>query len=98
MVQFTPPGSACSIAFGKGLGGVTQSPVVGLHLVVADLEKAVGELRSRGIEVGDPFHYGPSGSQPGVDPNHADYASYAELADPDDNRWLLQEVAASGCR
>ena len=85
VVQFTPPGSNCSVAFGHGLGGVTESPVVGLHLVVSDLEAAVAELRSRGIEVGDPFHYGPGGPQDGVDPDHADYASYAELADPDDN-------------
>lgn len=92
VVQFTPPGSACSIIFGTGLGDVSAAPVVGLHLVVTDLERAVTELRERDIEVADPFHYGPSGPTAGVDPNHADYNSYAAFTDPDDNKWLLQEV------
>ena len=99
VVQFTPPGSSCSIGFGYGLGAVTASPVVGLHLVVPDLEAAVAEIQARGITVGDPFHYGPAGKVPGVDPNHADYASYTELTDPDGNSWLIQEVpsrAATG--
>jgi catechol 2,3-dioxygenase-like lactoylglutathione lyase family enzyme len=92
VVQFTPPGSGCSIAFGEGLGGVSRSPVVGMHLVVADLAAALEELGSRGIEIGAPFHYGRGGKQPGIDPAHADYGSYAELTDPDDNLWLIQEV------
>ena len=75
VVQFTPPGSDCSIAFGRGLGQTSRSPVVGMHLVVADLGAALDDLRGRGIEVGEPFHYGPEGRQPGIDPRHADYAS-----------------------
>lgn len=96
VVQFTPPGSDCSIAFGRGLGGVSEAPVVGLHLVVADLAAAVEHLRARGIELGDPFHYGYDGVTAGVHPDHLDYASYAELRDPDDNVWMLQEVPSRG--
>lgn len=92
VVQFTPPGSGCSIAFGKGLGDVTRSPVVGMHLVVADLNAALEEIAGRGIQVGEAFHYGPAGKEPGVHPDHPDYGSYAELEDPDGNLWLLQEV------
>lgn len=92
VVQFTPPGSGCSIAFGHGLGKVSQTPIVGMHLVVADLAAALDDFRARGIKVGEPFHYESEGKQPGIDPGHADYGSYAEFADPDNNIWLLQEV------
>ena len=92
IVQFTPPGSGCSIGFGRGLGGLTESPLIGLHLVVADLAAAVEALRSRGVEVGDPFHYGPSGPTEGVNPERIDYSSFASLTDPDGNSWVLQEV------
>ena len=98
VVQFTPPGSDASIAFGYGLGGVSQSPIVGLHLVVANLSAALEELRARGVEVGEPYHYGSGGKAPGVHPEHVDYASYAELSDPDGNLWLLQEIPSrSSC-
>lgn len=96
VVQFTPPGSDCSIVVGRGLGAMTATPVVGLHLVVADLAAAVDEVRGRGIEVGDPFYYGPAGMAPGIDPDHPDYASYAQFSDPDGNVWLLQEVPSRG--
>lgn len=92
IVQFTPPGSACSIAFGRGLGDVSASPIVGLHLVVADLAAALEDLTGRAVDVGEPFYFGPDGRSPGVDPSRTDYASYAELVDPDGNTWLLQEV------
>ena len=92
IVQFTPPGSDCSVAFGHGLSNVSQSPVVGLHLVVADLAGAIEDLRARGIPVEAPFFFGPEGRQPGIDPSHADFSSFAELIDPDGNVWLLQEV------
>lgn len=74
------------------MGEVSESPVVGMHLVVADLAAAIEDLEERGIQVGEPFHYGAAGKQAGIDPNHADYAPYAELLDPDHNVWLLQEV------
>jgi catechol 2,3-dioxygenase-like lactoylglutathione lyase family enzyme len=96
VVQFTPPGSGCSIAFGHGLGEVSQAPVVGLHLVVADLIAAVETVRAQGIDLGEVFHYGPEGPAPGIHPERADYASYAKLADPDGNVWLLQEVPSRG--
>lgn len=92
VVPFTPPGSGCSITFGEDFGEVTRSPVVGMHLVVADLNAALAEINGRGIQVGEAFHYGLAGKQPGVHPDHLDYSSYAELEDPDSNLWLLQEV------
>ena len=92
VVQFTPPGSDCSISFGRGVGPTTASPVMGLHLIVSDLDAAVKELRDRGIDVDDPFHYGAAGRVVGVDPAHTDFASYSEFRDPDGNAWVLQEV------
>jgi catechol 2,3-dioxygenase-like lactoylglutathione lyase family enzyme len=92
VVQFTPPGSACSITFGVGVSDAEPGSVRGLHLVVIDIEAARSELVERGIEVGEPFHYGPNGRTPGIDPEHRDYTTFAELADPDGNLWLLQEV------
>ncbi len=92
VVQFTPPGSDCSVIFGVGIGGASESPVVGLHLVVKDLAPAVEKLRQGGVDVEDPFFYGPEGPTPGIDPNHPDYGSYAVIKDPDENVWLLQEV------
>jgi catechol 2,3-dioxygenase-like lactoylglutathione lyase family enzyme len=92
VVQLTPPGSACSIAFGVGF--ITSPPgcVSGLHLVVSDIESARSELAASGIEVEDIRHMTPGGWAPGVDPVHADYNSYAGFSDPDGNSWLLQEV------
>lgn len=98
VVQFTPPGSACSIMFGIGVSDATPGSVRGLHLVVTDLEAARSELLARGIEVGEPFSYGPDGRTPGIDPERRDYQSYAELADPDGNLWLLQEVGHGRAR
>ena len=77
VVQFRPPGSHASISFGYGLGATSEQPVVGLHLVVTNLEEARGALIQRGIDVGEPFHFGPAGQTPGVDPAHADFASFA---------------------
>jgi catechol 2,3-dioxygenase-like lactoylglutathione lyase family enzyme len=92
VVQFTPPGSTCSITFGVGLGNTTAGAIQGLHLVVSDVEAARSELVGRGVDVGDVFHFGPNGQAPGVDPEHHDYASYATFSDPEGNGWLLQEV------
>jgi hypothetical protein len=60
--------------------------------VVTDIEAARNELIGRGVEVGEIRHMGPDGWKPGPDPNHARYNSFAEIADPDGNTWLLQEV------
>ena len=80
VVQFTPPGSACSIVFGTGMGELTDmtpGSVKGLHLVVADMEPARESLVRRGVEVGE------ISDIQGV--------KYAEFKDPDGNLWLLQE-------
>jgi hypothetical protein len=63
-----------------------------LHLVVSDIEAARDELIGRGVEVGEIRHMGPDGWEPGPDPNHARYNSFAEISDPDGNTWMLQEV------
>jgi uncharacterized glyoxalase superfamily protein PhnB len=92
VVQLTPPGSACSITIGTGVTDAAPGSSKGLHLVVADLEAALAELAKRGVEVSEPFHFGPAGQTPGLDPERRDYGSYASFSDPDGNGWLVQEV------
>lgn len=93
-IQFTPPGSGCSIHFStKGTPGSAQ----GLFLVVSDIETARDELVSRGAEVSDVFHFAKSPApfgEPigGPAPDHGTYGSYATFRDPDGNGWLLQEI------
>jgi catechol 2,3-dioxygenase-like lactoylglutathione lyase family enzyme len=93
-VQFTPPGSPCSIHFGKGLTKAAPGSVQGLFLVVDDIEAARADLIRKGAEVSEPFHYdGVHGPElPGADPERGSYRSYASFSDPDGNGWLLQEV------
>ena len=93
-IQFTPPGSPCSIHF--TLQG-TPGSAKGLFLVVSDIQAARDELAKLGVDVSEVFHYaegpGPFGGQvPGVEPGHSSYASYATFNDPDGNGWVLQEV------
>ena len=90
VVQFTPPGSACSVMFGIGISAAA-GPVKGLHLVVTDVETAHAELAGRDVPVGAVRHMSSTGWVDGVDPEHADYNSFAEFSDPDDNVWVLQE-------
>ncbi len=92
VVQMTPPGSACSVTIGKGLTDAAPGSVRGTHLVVADIEAARAELVERGVEVSDIRHMGSDGWAPGPDPEHRDYASFADFRDPDGNSWVLQEV------
>lgn len=93
VVQFTPPGSACSVSFGVGINdAVPAGSVRGLHLVVVDIEAARAQLVDRGVEVSPIRHMTPSGWQDGVDPEHARFNSFADFADPDGNSWVLQEV------
>jgi catechol 2,3-dioxygenase-like lactoylglutathione lyase family enzyme len=94
VVQMTPPGSACSITVGEGLGLAEPGSVRGTHLVVTDVATAREELAARGVEVSEVRHFDPAagGWQPGPDPAHADYASFADFRDPDGNSWVLQEV------
>lgn len=94
-MQFTPPGSSCSIHFGKGITSAEPGSAHGLFLVVSDIEAARADLVGRGVEVSEVFHRAPGEApQPGPDPARRTYASYASFSDPDGNTWLLQEVTA----
>jgi hypothetical protein len=88
----TPPGSACSVSFGIGISTAEPGSFKGLHLVVEDIEAAIAELRSRAIDVSDPFHFGAEGQTPGLHPERLDYGSFAQFDDPDGNVYLLQEI------
>ena len=92
VVQMTPPGSACSITIGIGITDAEPGSYRGTHLVVTDIEAARAELVGRGVDVSEIRHMTPEGWQPGVDPGHAKYNSFADFADPDGNTWVLQEV------
>jgi catechol 2,3-dioxygenase-like lactoylglutathione lyase family enzyme len=77
-VQLTPPGSACSIAFGTGLTQAQPGSVEGLQLVVDDVHAARAELVARGVEVSDVHDF--------------DWGSFVFFADPDGNRWSVQQL------
>ena len=105
VIQFTPPGSGCSIIFGKNVTAAAPGCAQGLYLIVSDIEAARKELLQRGVEVSEIFHgagdvyAGPD--EPylfgrkrvnGPDPRHDSYRSFASFRDPDGNGWLLQEL------
>jgi hypothetical protein len=100
VVQFTPPGSECSIIIGKGITTAPPGSLEGLQLTVLDIEAARAELVGRGVEVGEAFHdvggvfhhAGTEGRMTGPDPARSDYGSFASFSDPDGNGRLLQEV------
>jgi catechol 2,3-dioxygenase-like lactoylglutathione lyase family enzyme len=92
VVQITPPGSACSLTIGIGLSDAAPGSYRGTHLIVTDIEAARAELVGRGVEVSEIRHMTPNGWEPGVDPEHGDYGSFADFKDPDGNGWVLQEV------
>jgi len=96
LVQYTPPGSSCSIHFGKGLTSAAPGSAQGTYLIVSDIEVSRAELVNRGINVTEVFHKGalPDSRLSGPDPARRSYASYASFSDPDGNGWLLQEVTA----
>src|SRR5262245_15278997 len=93
-VQFTPPGSSCSIHFGTGVTSAVPGSARNLYLVVSDVEAARAELADRGVDVSEVFHRPGPGKPPlsGRDPERRSYASFATFSDPDGNGWLLQEV------
>lgn len=94
VLQFTPPGSPCSIHFGTGVTSAVPGSAQGLYLVVSDIEAARAELVARGVDVSEVFHRDGPGKPPlsGPDPARRSYFSYATFSDPDGNGWLLQEV------
>ena len=104
VVQFTPPGSGCSIIFGKNVTAAAPGSAQGLYLIVSDIEAARDELLDRGVEVSEVFHGGGAYAgtdEPylfgrlrvsGPDPEHGSYRSFASFSDPDGNGWLLQEI------
>ncbi len=94
VVQMTPPGSPCSIHFGKGVTPAAPGSAQNLYLVVSDIEAARGELIGRGADVSETFHFAGFGGPrvPGPDPDGHSYATFASFSDPDGNSWLLQEI------
>lgn len=102
VVQFTPPGSGCSIQFGTNITSAAPGSAQGLYLIVSDVEAARDELAARGAEVSEVFHAGTPGAQfqpdgtggrvSGPAPDHASYSSFATFSDLDGNGWLLQEL------
>ena len=107
VIQFTPPGSGCSVIFGKNVTGAAPGSVQGVYLIVSDIEAARTELLGRGVEVSEVFHgaadvyAGPD--EPylfgrirvrGRDPDRRSYRSFASFRDPDGNGWLFQEITA----
>ena len=93
-VQMTPPGSPCSIHFGKGITAAVPGSIRNLYLAVSDLATARAELISRGAEVSEPFHFTAVGAapMPGPHPDRRSYSTHATFSDPDGNSWLLQEI------
>jgi catechol 2,3-dioxygenase-like lactoylglutathione lyase family enzyme len=91
VVQFTPPHSACSVAFGKGVTTGQPGSVHRLILAVDDIDRARMALINHGTEVSDVFHLA-GGRMPGRDPENRSYQTYASFSDPDGNEWLLQEI------
>jgi catechol 2,3-dioxygenase-like lactoylglutathione lyase family enzyme len=101
IVQFTPPGSACSIQFGTNIASAAPGSAQSLYLIVPDIEAAREELLARSVDVSEVFHEGAPGSRfhepgrvPGLAADRGSYNSFATFSDPDGNGWLLQEITA----
>jgi len=105
VIQFTPPGSGCSVIFGKNVTAAAPGSAQGLYLIVADIAAARDELLGRGVEISEVFHDAggvhAGTDKPylsgrlrvsGPDPEHRSYPSFASFRDPDGNGWLFQEV------
>ena len=98
-IQFTPPGSGCSIQFGKNITSAAPGTAQGIYLIVSDIAAAREELAARGVDISEVFHPGKPGAQFGKDDHirgaatdRATYSSFATFRDPDGNGWLLQEI------
>ncbi len=102
VIQFTPPGSACSVIFGKNVTAAAPGSAQGLYLIVSDLEAVRNEPLRRGNEISEPFHdtggvfhhADGRGVTGGLNPQRHSCASYASFSDPDGNSWLMQEITA----
>jgi catechol 2,3-dioxygenase-like lactoylglutathione lyase family enzyme len=107
VIQFTPPGSGCSVIFGRNVTGAAPGSAQGLYLIVSDVAAARADLLARGVAVSEVFHGGNnvySGSDDpylfgrirvkGPDPEHRSYRSFASFKDPDGNGWIFQEITA----
>jgi len=101
VIQFTPPGSGCSVQFGTKMTSAAPGSAQGLYLIVSDVAAARKDLVARGIKVSEVFHSGTPGAQFRIDgsgrisgpaPEHATYNSFATFRDPDGNGWLFQEI------
>ena len=101
VVQFTPPGAACSVQFGANITSAAPGSAQGLYLIVSDIEAARADLAAHGAAPSEVFHPGAPGAQfrpdgggrvSGPAPDHASYGSFVTFSDPDGNGWLLQEV------
>ena len=105
VIQFTPPGSGCSVIFGKNVTAAAPGSAQGLYLIVSDIVAARDQLRGRGVEISEVFHDAGGvylgTDEPylfgrlrvsGPDPDHRSYRSFASFSDPDGNGWLLQEI------
>jgi catechol 2,3-dioxygenase-like lactoylglutathione lyase family enzyme len=105
VIQFTPPGSGCSVIFGRNVTAAAPGSAQGLYLIVSDIEAACAELLHRGVKISEVFHgAGDVYSGPdepylfgrirvkGPDPEHRSYRSFASFSDPDGNGWLFQEI------
>ena len=100
LVQFTPPGSGCSIQFGTNVTSAAPGSAQGLYLIVSDIEAARDDLVARGAEASEVFHEGTPGARfqhAGPDgrvsgPAPKSYGSFVSFSDPDGNSWLFQEV------
>jgi len=104
VIQFTPPGSGCSIIFGKNVTAATPGSAQGLYLIVSNIEAARDELLGRGVKIGEVFHAAgvhAGTDEPyllgrkrvsGPDPDRGSYRSFASFSDPDGNGWLFQEI------
>ena len=94
VVQVTPPGSLCSVHFGKGITAAAPGSIDHMYLVVSNLEAARAELVGRGVDVSEIFHLLPGEApQPGPHPDGLTYTQYVSFDDPDGNRWLVQEIS-----
>jgi len=105
VIQFTPPGSGCSVIFGKNVTAAAPGSAQGLYLIVSDIEAARQQLLDRGVAISEVFHdaagvYAGS-DEPylfgrvrigGIDPARSSYRSFASFRDPDGNGWLFQEI------